>query len=279
MPEIHTLISDIKNILDTGRVAQDEHMEVFKQHVADSVTKQLGSAITDKERPERTLYATEVGEKCMRKLWYRYNASGEGLPLPSNVRVKFTYGDLIEGLILYLAREAGHEVTDEQKSVVYSPPWMKGWTVRGRLDAKIDGVTVDVKSTSKYGYQKFQRGLKKSQDAFNYIEQIGHYSMCEGGDSAFLAIEKENGNIHLDMHDEGELHAQYLRATGRDFDVLLEDLPPVRYYRSVPDNKTSKTHNKLGIECSYCDFREKCWPGVSTIFKSSRPVYIVDKDV
>ena len=75
-----------------------------------------------------------------------------------STRVKFLYGDILESLVLQLARDAGHEVSDEQKSVEWKHD-SSGYSVRGRIDAVIDGVVVDVKSVTKMSERKFHDGL------------------------------------------------------------------------------------------------------------------------
>jgi hypothetical protein len=44
-----------------------------------------------------------------------YNDVDKGEDLTPNTYVKFLYGHLIEELLLFLTRAAGHKVTDEQK--------------------------------------------------------------------------------------------------------------------------------------------------------------------
>ena len=64
-----------------------------------------------------------------RYLWNVVNNPGVAEELTPNTHVKFMYGHLIEELLLFLTRLAGHEVTDEQKRCEVSA--LQGlWTVR-----------------------------------------------------------------------------------------------------------------------------------------------------
>jgi hypothetical protein len=70
--------------------------------------------------------------------------------LPHNF-IKFMYGHMIEEMLLFFTRMAGHTVEGEQKQCT-----VEG--VRGHMDARIDGRLIDVKSTSSYGFKKFKDG-------------------------------------------------------------------------------------------------------------------------
>ena len=61
--------------------------------------------------------------------------------------IAFLFGDIVEEVVLFLARAAGHEVTDEQKEIEING-------VRGHIDGRVDGLPVDVKSASSYSYRK-----------------------------------------------------------------------------------------------------------------------------
>jgi hypothetical protein len=75
---------------------------------------------------------------------------------------KFLYGDTLEVLLLFLAKESGHEVTHEQYEV-------EADGVKGHTDAVIDGVPVDCKSASPSAYAKFENGQFVFDDPFGYI--------------------------------------------------------------------------------------------------------------
>ena len=68
------------------------------------------------------------------------------------------YGDIIETLVLWLARQAGHEVKWEQKEVSIDG-------VTGHIDAVIDGVLADLKSCSPFSYKKFRVFCREHRDA------------------------------------------------------------------------------------------------------------------
>ena len=114
------------------------------------------------EGERKRLRLSAVG-RTDRKLWYEIND-----PIPRKetpqLRMRFFYGHILEALLLYLATEAGHKVEHKQAEVV-----VEG--IKGHIDAVIDGVLVDVKSASDYGFKKFKDGQLVNDDPFGYIAQ------------------------------------------------------------------------------------------------------------
>ena len=54
---------------------------------------------------------------------------------------------------------------------------------------------------------------------------------------------------------------------------LVEGLEPQEFcYEDVPDGKSG--NRKLAIGCSYCQFRDKCYPNLRTFAYSNGPKYL-----
>jgi len=210
--------------------------------------------------------------KGARQLWYdkRY---GREENLPPYTIFKFIYGDLIESLLLFLARLSGHTVKDRQAKVA-----VEG--IEGSIDADIDGITVDVKSASNHAFRKFRDGTLKDDDAFGYIEQLAGY--CEGRetDGAFLAANKETGHITYLPVPREELKAavnvperiRYLK------EAMDSETPPERCHDDEPEGASG--NRKLGVNCSYCSHHDRCWAdsnggmGLRTFLYSSGPIFL-----
>lgn len=222
-----------------------------------------------------TLRMSNIG-KGARQLWYdKQHGREEKFSGPTTL--KFIYGDIIEYLVLFLARLAGHSVTHLQDEVVLDG-------VKGHIDAEIDGVTVDVKSASEHAFRKFSapkddpRGLVEN-DSFGYVEQIAGYAKARDTDGAFLAINKVNGDLaylpftkeELDVFDvKGRI--EYLKS------VIDQPTEPERCYS---DEKFGESGNrKLGVNCSYCSHKIRCWQdsngglGLRTFLYASGPVFL-----
>jgi hypothetical protein len=269
LKQIETLIQDIENLFEEG-LREGDYSEFGRQS---SEVLQRGLRPRDGQRPQRVWFSN-VGGPCTRKLWYKINASDKAEPFLPHTRLKFLYGDLLEGLLLDLAQKAGHTVEYEQAQVEWNE-------ITGRIDAVIDGVLVDVKSASSFSFKKFQGGLQSEDDAFGYLGQIAGYLLagieagwCEPKRAAFLVINKETGKLCLDTHEfnDDDLSAFSERIKGNK-KVAEGTETPEKAFAPVPEGKSGNL--KLAINCSYCEFNKHCWPEMRTFLYSNKPIHLV----
>lgn len=261
MKTIDTLVSDIEDVVD-GKGGWDEA-------VNDYFKEAIGSTMFDRLNPEErkggSLRMSSIGQPCARRLWYGVHSAGEGETLEPSTKFKFMFGDMLEDFLLSLAVAAGHTVTGHQDTLE-----IKG--IKGHRDAVIDGVTVDVKSASSFSFQKFKKGLTDETDAFGYLTQLPSYVYAAKDDplvtdkdgGAFLVIDKQHGHLCLDYHDfrmNGKLDEIEKLYQSR-IDMAKKDTPPVRGFDPQPEGKSGNM--KLGTNCSYCEFKHKCHPGLRT---------------
>lgn len=246
-----TIPEDIYALLD-----DDNDHEVSEENVewaGEMVKSILRSRLKKREekRGEEVLRFSALGKKD-RQLWYAANKPEVAEKMGGKQNFKFLYGDMIEMLVLFLAKEAGHEVTDTQLGVECDG-------VKGSIDARIDGVLVDVKSASSYSYDKFVSGRYLFDDPFGYVQQLSGYATALGTDRAgFLVADKVNGGIafvELDQHDI-RAHPPGTRISHLR-QVIQSPEPPERCYSDVPEGKSG--NRKLSIGCSYCPVKEDCW--------------------
>lgn len=227
------------------------------------------------QEPRGYLSLSSIGTPCKRKLWYKVNTPEEAIPLEYNALLKFFYGDMIEELALSLAIAAGHDVRGQQDRLDVHG-------IKGHRDAVIDGMTVDVKSCSPYAFKKFKEGTLRKNDPFGYISQLSSYVYAGKDDDkvtnktqgAFLAIDKQNGHICLDIHDFTEDLETKQQEIIEAKEIVSAEFPSDRQ-RRVPQTKTSP-NTKLPVMCSYCEFKKKCWPTARKFIYSYGPVYLVD---
>lgn len=256
MKSIDTLVEDIYRVLSEGAEVTQGVAEDFGRSLAELVAARLS-----KEERVRKPYLrlSKIGEKCDRKLWLEINHPETVEPLPPNTRLKFLYGDLIEALILFIAKLAGHSVEGVQDELEING-------VKGHRDAVIDGITIDVKSASSYSFEKFKRHLRPEDDSFGYLKQIGAYLRAGQSDdtvgnkdvAGFLAVDKTLGHVTLDLHKKDDTDYEALVEAKRSA-LANPDMPP-RGYSDIPDGASG--NRRLGIECSYCPVRKRCWPGL-----------------
>lgn len=221
-----------------------------------------------KDRKPHTIYFSEYGDPCKRRLWYKVNEPDTGKP-DGKAIVKFFYGDMLENLVLTTAAYAGHDVQQQQARVEYKVIGTD-WRLTGRIDAVIDGTMVDVKSVSKHSEEKFKGGLK--DDPFGYYDQLNGYAVASGYDRAgFLTIQKELG--HINYYPINVDDTRFLVTAAHAVDIVRLSGPPSAVIPPVPQSATSK-NEKLSVTCSYCPFKKRCFPHVRTFLYSTGPVFL-----
>lgn len=267
---ISTLVQDIEAVIK-GRGGWDKTVnEYFMKTVGEAAERRLSPST---EKRPKTLRMSNIGTPCKRKLWYYLNLPEHEQDLPAHVHLKFIYGDLIESLLISLAKAAGHTVTGEQDEVVVED-------VVGHRDCVIDGCVVDVKSVSTMGFNKFKKNELRIDDPFGYLKQLTGYVYGAKDDplvtdkkgGAFLVLDKQHGHIHLDYYDlehELELFPSVVVAA-----KLMSRMPkePHREFDPIPDGKSGNM--KLPAACSYCDYKWHCHPGLRGFAYSSGPIYL-----
>ena len=246
MKNINTLVADIYALLESGKAKIDTG------RLAEMLSRRVG----EKSGGGDTLRMSNIGEKCMRKLWYRANQPDTQAPVPGFTRLKFITGDIKEEIILSLAEQSGHEVLARGEEVTFEG-------VKGHVDAIIDGVVVDVKSANSRSMEKFRRNSLGRIDPFGYLDQIGLYSKALEGDPrvritgevAFLAADKELGHVVLDKYRTPQKPwADIIKRIKASMD---SPEPPRRAYMDEPDGKSG--NRQLCMECRYCDYKDECW--------------------
>jgi hypothetical protein len=259
MKKIDTLVDDIYDLFRNNVIFNKEDVVEFGR----ALGEKLANRISEEKGPP-TLRLSNLGTPCSRKLWYSINCHQLAEPLSPATRLKFLFGDILEELLLFLARAAGHSVVDEQKTVEVNG-------VVGHIDAIVDGELVDCKSASTYSFNKFKDHTLGQDDAFGYLTQLGSYRSAVGGSRAhFLAIDKTLGHVTLDTWEDDGTDYSKLADDART--VLALPHPPERAYADVPEGKSG--NRKLGVACSYCAFKDTCWPGLREYHYARGPVYL-----
>ena len=267
MAVIETLVADIEEVLTHPHIVDKVVLERFGQ----SITRVTDRQLLSEERTELSM--SMLGTRCDRQLQYKASPYHriKGEPLSADAKLKFMFGDLIEALILLLAREAGHKVEGEQDELNING-------VLGHRDSIIDGVLVDCKSASSFSFQKFKHGLREDEDSFGYLTQLHSYLyasvggavFCEPGRAAFLVVDKQFGHICLDIHSFDSKSYGNLVDEKKAL-VSNPNLAP-RGFRDELDGKSG--NKKLGVACSYCAFKSHCWSGLQTFLYSNGPRYL-----
>jgi hypothetical protein len=264
---IHDVIPDIyKRMINPVKINQD-NLSTFLTNTTELLERYLEQ---EREQGNRANLRMSLIGRADRKIWMDINGPKKERELPFSMLMRFLYGSIVEELLLFLVKESGHSVTDEQKKVTLSG-------VVGHIDCKIDGEVVDVKSSSDYSFRKFQKGFDDGEDDFGYIGQISGYAEAEGKDKGyFLALNKSSGDIALLEVTDFDL----INAAGRikhihSFLKDTENKPEV-CKEPVPDGKSGNM--QLAKACSFCEHKGDCWPTLRA-FKYSNGVRYFTKIV
>ena len=271
MPKIETLVNDINQVI-MGNGGWDA---TITQYLSDSISKVAETRFSQAQLPRGYLSLSGLGDSCDRSLWYKVNMSDKGIPLTPEALGTFFYGDILEAVVIALAKASGHDVQGEQDT-------LNVHGIKGHRDVIIDGMTVDVKSASSYGFQKFKDGNLREDDPFGYISQLSSYVYAGKDDplvtnkteGAFLAVRKDRWGLVLDRYDFTEELKTKEQEVERKKDIVAGSLPEYR----IPPEPQSKTspNTKLAVKCSYCSFRKLCYPEARTFLYSTGPAFLVD---
>lgn len=258
MAKISTLVQDIYDLMGQGFDIQSE-VQKFGQRLAAHLAKRASE-----QKGPPSLRMSNLGTECNRKLWYMINHPEWSEGLSPDARIKFLFGDMAEELLLWLAQEAGHSVSRQQEEVTL-------FGVKGHIDGFIDGHLVDCKSASSYGFKKFKEHGLENDDPFGYLIQLGGYAAALGQETAsFLALDKSLGHLVLDTYSFGLVDYQALIEQKKS--AISQETEPPKLYRDEPDGQSG--NRKLGLTCSYCDFKAKCWPGLKIAFYAEKPRFM-----
>ena len=241
--------------------------------IANQFTSELTIKLQGSFSPQSrtSLRLSGMGAKCPSQLWYSIHTPLDAEPLPPWARIKYTYGHILEALVIAMAKAAGHEVTGEQDAVSVDG-------VIGHRDCIIDGNVVDVKSASSRAFQKFKDGSIASDDGFGYLDQLDGYIVGSLDDplvrnktSGFLlAIDKQLGHMCLYEHTARE---ENIRKRIRDHRAIVAlDRPPKCTCEEVPEGKSG--NYRLGVRASYNAFKYQCKPQLRTFLYADGPRYL-----
>lgn len=269
MKQLSELPSDIDALFEKGHQPSEERLGELAGRIATAIGRGLIRNLEEGEE-RLTLRMSNIG-KPARQLWYEAQQTNGRRSLDGTTLRKFLMGDIWEELLLWLAEEAGHTVEKRQEEVEVNG-------IKGHIDAVIDDVVVDVKSASRFAFEKFRKGTLPDNDSFGYYEQLAGYSKALDKDGAWLAVNKDTAELAILEAPKDELEVldipsriDYLRNALGSKDV------PDRCYDPVPDGQSGNM--VLANDCTYCPFKFDCWKdanggaGLRVFDYSNKPKY------
>ena len=235
-------------------LTKGKHLDISDQEIED-FGERMKIALKSWAKPPRrdssfSLRMSNIG-KPVRRLWFdKHNEIKDDKPHPKTF-IKFLYGQLLEEVLLVLARLTDNEVDSEQKEVVVDG-------VSGHMDCKINGEVVDIKTASGFAFRKFKDGSLREDDPFGYISQLTGYEEAEGTEEGgFLVINKENGELCFFSPDD--LDKPVIRdRISKVVKAIKKTKPPEELcYQPVDEGK--KGNRKLHKNCTFCPHKFECF--------------------
>lgn len=218
-----------------------------------------------------TLRLSRMGPICPCSLWHSIHAPGEAEPLPPWAKIKYSYGHILEALVICLAKAAGHQVEGEQDELIVDG-------IKGHRDCVIDGNIVDVKSASSRSFVKFRDGSIETDDPFGYLDQLDGYvvgslndPLVRNKDSGYiLGIDKQLGHMVLYEHRARPDHIHQRIREHKEI-VSLQSAPRCNC-ETIADGKSGNV--RLGVKASYSAFKYACFPKLRTFLYADGPRYL-----
>jgi len=251
MKNLDTLIQDIYSNLES--LSTGEALNISEEEL-DLTLSRMKESILAWSKPREVensfrLRMSNIG-RPLRQLWYESKNTSDPHVVSGSTQIKFLYGHILEEIVLMLVRMAGHEVTSEQKEVNVNG-------ILGHMDCKIDGQVVDVKTASKFSFNKFKDGSLVNNDPFGYLAQLSGYETAEEtNEGGFLVINKESGELCLFRPDDLE-KPNVKEKIEKVKAAIAVDTPPDRCYAPIPEGK--KGNMKLPSGCAYCPYKFECY--------------------
>ena len=250
----------------------DSILDTVAADIKDALSRQLSG-----DKKEFRLRMSNLGRKRC-QLWFEKNNPESKLPDSPFFIINMMLGDIVEAVFKGLLRASKVEFEDSEKVVLKT----KNRDIEGSYDLVLNGKVDDVKSTSPWAYEnKFvDFETLSSKDSFGYVSQLVGYAKARGVPvGGWWVVNKANGNF------------KYISASNVDVDTEMQkiedtisyidnDEPFERCYEPIEETYYGKPSGnlKLGIECSLCNYREKCWDNLqvlpSRVSRSSNPPLI-----
>ena len=240
--------------LDKGLV------EEFGEACKNALLKQFEDQRRNKFEPRMS----NIGRPLCQLQMEAKGVKGEGQPY--NVKVRNTFGDIIESLAIFIMKSAGVNIKNEQKKVKYK---FNGNQIEGKQDVEIDEKIWDIKSASPYSFEKkfgeeggFLEVVK--EDSFGYASQGFLYGESQNKKfGGWIAINKSTGEWTVcETPAMIEPHkTEALKKAKDNLKALKDKVPFKRQYDDIAETFRSKpTGNRvLGFVCSYCPYKLPCW--------------------
>ena len=146
---MNDILLKVQTYLDKCNKDSVEISDTLLEEFGEACKSALRKQFSEKRREGFKPRMSSIGRPLCQLQMEAKNVKGEGQPY--NVKMRNTFGDLIEALAIFVMKSAGVVVENEQKKVVYKFGENK---IEGRQDVEINKKIWDIKSASPYSFEK-----------------------------------------------------------------------------------------------------------------------------
>ena len=252
--------------------------------VAKDVKDALGRQFSGRGKKDFKLRMSNIGrKKC--QLWFDKNEPENKIAESPFFIINMILGDIVEAVFKGLLRASDVKFGDSEQVTLE----IEDDKIDGTYDLVINGKVDDVKSSSPWSYENKFKDFETLQgkDSFGYVSQLVGYAKAKGVPvGGWWVVNKANGNFKYVSANGVDVDSE-LKKIKETIDYINNDEPFERCYEPVEETYYGKPSGnlKLGIECSLCSYREKCWDDLkvlpSMVSRSATPplinyVYLAD---
>ena len=252
--------------------------------VAKDVKDALGRQFSGRGKKDFKLRMSNIGrKKC--QLWFDKNEPENKIAESPFFIINMILGDIVEAVFKGLLRASDVKFGDSEQVTLQ----IEDDKIDGTYDLVINGKVDDVKSSSPWSYENKFKDFETLQgkDSFGYVSQLVGYAKAKGVPvGGWWVVNKANGNFKYVSANGVDVDSE-LKKIKETIDYINNDEPFERCYEPVKETYYGKPSGnlKLGIECSLCSYRDKCWDDLkvlpSMVSRSATPplinyVYLAD---
>ena len=261
---MNNILLKVQQYLDTVSKSPVKLDKQLVQEFGEACKNALLKQFEEERRDKFELRMSNVGRPLCQLQMEAKGIKGEGQPY--NVKMRNTFGDLIEALALFVMKSSGVNVKNEQKKVEYK---FDKYKIEGRQDVEIDEKVWDIKSASPYSFEKkfgeaggFSEVIR--DDSFGYASQGFLYGESQNKKfGGWIVINKSTGEWTVcetpTSVEEHKVNA--LKTAEQNVKAIDKKVEFKRCYTDIAETfRTKPTGNKvLGFVCSYCPYKLPCW--------------------
>ena len=232
--------------------------------VAKDVKDALGRQFSGRGKKDFKLRMSNIGrKKC--QLWFDKNEPENKIAESPFFIINMILGDIVEAVFKGLLRASDVKFGDSEQVTLQ----IEDDKIDGTYDLVINGKVDDVKSSSPWSYENKFKDFETLQgkDSFGYVSQLVGYAKAKGVPvGGWWVVNKANGNFKYVSANGVDVDSE-LKKIKETIDYINNDEPFERCYEPVEETYYGKPSGnlKLGIECSLCSYREKCWDDLKVL--------------